>query len=173
LLTIRSGSPGEFFPEPPKRIPIRKFDVVIAGGGTAGVVAALAAARQGAKTALIELKGYTGGMVTEGGTALHSFFNNGFHDMAPRLQVKNGGTYGIPYRALRAAGIENLLCAGMMITSDHRAHMSTRNTVSCMAQGQAAGTAAALCAAQKCGTRALPYRDLKDALLRAGVYLEG
>ena len=97
----------------------------------------------------------------------------GFHDMAPRLQVKNGGTYGIPYRALRAAGIENLLCAGMMITSDHRAHMSTRNTVSCMAQGQAAGTAAALCAAKKCGTRALAYRDLKEALLRAGVYLEG
>ena len=28
----------------------------------------------------------------------------GFHDMAPRLQVKNGGTYGIPYKALRVAG---------------------------------------------------------------------
>jgi len=97
----------------------------------------------------------------------------GFHDMAPRLQVKNGGTYGLPYRALCATGIENLLCAGMMITSDHRAHMSTRNTVSCMAQGQAAGTAAALCAAKKCDTRTLAYRDLRDALLRAGVYLEG
>jgi hypothetical protein len=96
----------------------------------------------------------------------------GFHDMAPRFQVKNGGTYGIPYRALCAAGIDNLLCAGMMITSDHRAHMSTRNTVSCMAQGQAAGTAAALCAARRCGTRELVYRDLRDALLRAGVYLE-
>ena len=58
-----------------KRLPIRRFDVVIAGGGTAGVVAALAASRQGAKTALIESKGYTGGTVTEGGTALHSFFN--------------------------------------------------------------------------------------------------
>jgi len=97
----------------------------------------------------------------------------GFHDMAPRFQVKNGGTYGIPYRALCAAGLENLLCAGMMITSDHRAHMSTRNTVSCMAQGQAAGTAAALCAVRRCGTRELVYRDLRDALLRAGVYLEG
>jgi hypothetical protein len=89
------------------------------------------------------------------------------------IQVKNGGTYGIPYRALRVAGIENLLCAGMMITSDRRAHMSTRNTVSCMAQGQAAGTAATLCAAKKCGTRDLPYKDLRQALQRAGVYLEG
>jgi len=96
----------------------------------------------------------------------------GFHDNAPRYQVRNGGTYGIPYQALRVKGIDNLMCAGMMITSDHRAHMSTRNTVSCMAQGQAAGTAAAMCASKKCGTRELPYADLKAALLSASVHLE-
>ncbi len=96
----------------------------------------------------------------------------GFHDSAPRLQIKDGGTYGIPYRALRVAGIDNLLAAGMMITSDHRAHMSTRNTVSCMGQGQATGTAAALCAAKKRGTRELPYRDLRGALQKGGVYFE-
>jgi len=97
----------------------------------------------------------------------------GFHDSAPRLQIRNGGAYGIPYRALRVAGIENLLAAGMMITSNHEAHMSTRNTVSCMGQGQAAGAAAALCAAKGCGTRELPYRDLRKALEEGGVYLEG
>ena len=96
----------------------------------------------------------------------------GFHDSAPRLQIKNGGTYGIPYRALRVAKIDNLLAAGMLITSDHRAHMSTRNTVCCMGQGQAAGTAAALCAAGKCGTRELPYRNLRQALEKGGVYFE-
>jgi len=96
----------------------------------------------------------------------------GFHDSAPRFQVKNGGTYGIPYRALRVAGIENLLAAGMMITSDHDAHMSTRNTVSCMGQGQATGTAAALCAAQNCGTRELRYSELRKALVNGGVYFE-
>jgi len=96
----------------------------------------------------------------------------GFHDMAPRFQVKGGGTYGIPYRALRVAGIENLLAAGMMITSDRRAHMSTRNTVCCMAQGQAAGTAAALCARRRCGTRDLPYAVLREALEAGGVYFE-
>jgi len=96
----------------------------------------------------------------------------GFHDMAPRYQVKDGGTYGIPYRALRVAGIDNLLAAGMMITSDHRAHMSTRNTVSCMGQGQAAGTAAALCAAKNCGTRELRYAELRDTLEKGGVYFE-
>jgi len=96
----------------------------------------------------------------------------GFHDSAPRLQIKDGGTYGIPYKALRVKGIENLLAAGMMITSNHDAHMSTRNTVCCMGQGQGAGTAAALCAESNCGTRDLRYRDLRDTLTKAGVYLE-
>ncbi len=96
----------------------------------------------------------------------------GFHDNAPQYQVKNGGTYGIPYRALRATGVENLLVSGMMITSDPRPHMSTRNTVCCMGQGQGAGTAAALCAAKNCGTRDLRYSDLREALVKGGVYLE-
>ena len=96
----------------------------------------------------------------------------GFHDSAPRLQIKGGGTYGIPYRALRVAGIDNLLAAGMMITSDHDAHMSTRNTVCCMGQGQATGTAAALCAERSCGTRELPYVDLRRALKASDVYFE-
>lgn len=95
-----------------------------------------------------------------------------FHDMAPRFQVKGGGTYGVPYRALCAKGIENLYACGMMITSDHRAHMSTRNTVCCMGQGQGTGTAAALCAARNVGARDLPYGLLRDALSRAGVYFE-
>jgi len=96
----------------------------------------------------------------------------GFHDSAPRLQIKNGGTYGVPYRALRVAGIENLLVADMMITSNHDAHMSTRNTVCCMGQGQAAGTAAALCVQKSLGTRQLPYPELRKALEKGGVYFE-
>ena len=96
----------------------------------------------------------------------------GFHDSAPRLQIKDGRTYGIPYRALRVAGIDNLLAAGMLITENHDAHMSTRNTVCCMGQGQAAGTAAALCARKGIGTRDLDYGVLREALVRAGVYLE-
>jgi hypothetical protein len=41
-----------------------------------------------------------------------------------------------------------------------------------MAQGQAAGTAAALCAKQGCNTRELSYPVLREALVRGGVYLE-
>ena len=69
-------------------------------------------------------------------------------------------------------GIDNLYAAGMMITSDFRAHMSTRNTVCCMGQGQAAGTAAALCAAKRLAAQELRYADLRAALEKAGVYFE-
>jgi len=99
-------------------------------------------------------------------------FVYGFHDMAPRLKVKNGGSYGIPYRALCVKGIDNLYVSGMMITSDHNAHMSTRNTVSCMGQGQASGTAAALCASKNLGSRELPYSELRKALEAGNVYFE-
>jgi len=96
----------------------------------------------------------------------------GFHDCAPRLQVRNGASYGLPYRALLVNGIDNLYATGMMITSGWEAHMSTRNTVSCMAQGQAAGTAAALCARKNCAARELAYGDLRQALVAGGVVLE-
>ena len=48
--------------EPARELPVREADVVIAGGGTAGVFAAIAAARNGANTVLIESKGYVGGI---------------------------------------------------------------------------------------------------------------
>jgi hypothetical protein len=99
-------------------------------------------------------------------------FVYGFHDFAPRYQIKDGGTYGIPYRALCVKGIENLYAIGMMITSDHRAHMSTRNTVSCMGQGQSAGTAAALTAKKKTGSRDLKYGELRTELVKGKVYFE-
>ena len=97
----------------------------------------------------------------------------GFHDESPRYQIKNGRSYGIPFKAMLVKGIENLIAAGMLITTDHHAHMSTRNTVCCMGQGQSAGTAAALCALKKCQPRDLKYTDLRASLLKNGVYLEG
>ena len=110
--------------------------------------------------------------VIEGRHFADDIMSYGFHDCAPRLQIQNGGSYGIPYGALRVAGLDNLLAAGMIITSDWEAHMSTRNTVACMGQGQAAGTAAALCAEAGCGIRELPYKRLRKTLVENGVILE-
>lgn len=44
----------------------QQYDVVAAGGGPAGICAAVAAARQGARTALVERSGILGGMFTSG-----------------------------------------------------------------------------------------------------------
>lgn len=45
------------------------FDVIVAGGGPAGIAAALTAARSGAKTALLEVHGQLGGVWTSGALA--------------------------------------------------------------------------------------------------------
>jgi len=95
----------------------------------------------------------------------------GFHDCAPRIMIKDGGAYGIPYRALLPKNIENLFVAGRMISSNWEAHMSTRNTVSCMAQGQAVGTAAALCCKTVSAPRNLDTDLLRKTLISDGVYL--
>jgi len=53
--------------EPQREIPVmREADVLVVGGGPAGLAAAVAAARHGAKVDLIERYGYVGGMATGG-----------------------------------------------------------------------------------------------------------
>lgn len=50
-----------------KQIPLRaRYDVIVAGAGPAGICAAVAAARQGARVALIERYGVLGGNLTAG-----------------------------------------------------------------------------------------------------------
>ena len=42
------------------------YDVVVVGAGASGMVAAIRAAREGAKTLLLEATGFLGGLVTGG-----------------------------------------------------------------------------------------------------------
>jgi hypothetical protein len=61
------ASHGKFVTEPARQVPVAaKVDVLVAGGGPAGVGAALAAATEGAKTLLLERHGMLGGMWTAG-----------------------------------------------------------------------------------------------------------
>lgn len=57
----------DYFIESERKIPVvGKFDVIIVGGGVAGIAASIAAARNGANTALIERDGCLGGTATVG-----------------------------------------------------------------------------------------------------------
>ena len=43
------------------------YDVIVVGGGISGAMAAIAAARRGAKTLVVEQYGFLGGMLTAAG----------------------------------------------------------------------------------------------------------
>ena len=54
--------------EPARRVPLlTEVDVLVVGGGPAGIAAAACAARHGARTLLVERYGFLGGMGTAGG----------------------------------------------------------------------------------------------------------
>ena len=55
-------------PEPARSLPVfGDYDVVVVGGGPAGIAASVSAARHGARTLLVERYGFLGGMGTAGG----------------------------------------------------------------------------------------------------------
>ncbi len=86
--------------------PVRlECDVLVAGGGTAGRVAALAAARRGASTVLVERYGFVGGTMINGAGPLHSFFNlwKAFPGV-PKTQVVRGIPDEIVRRLVAAGG---------------------------------------------------------------------
>ena len=50
-----------------KKVPlVGDYDVVVVGGGPAGFIAAISAARMGCRTALVERFGFLGGTATAG-----------------------------------------------------------------------------------------------------------
>ena len=83
----------------------------------------------------------------------------------------NANWYGVSYRCLVAKGVENLLLAGRCLSGEPAAAGAVRVMPPCMAMGQAAGTAAALCLKSGTTPRALDAGKLVATLKAQGVFL--
>lgn len=74
-----------------------RTDVLVCGGGCAGIAAAVAAARSGAKTLMVERSGFAGGIITTVGLP---YFDGLIDKPSGRIVVK-----GIALEALRKLGV--------------------------------------------------------------------
>ena len=88
-----------------KMVPIvGQYDVIVCGGGPAGFVAAISAARMGCRTALVERLGYFGGTATAGLVMpISGFYHNGERvigsipwEFIQRMQERNGAVVELP-----------------------------------------------------------------------------
>lgn len=99
---------------------------------------------------------------------LHNPMGRGF-DM--RHIRKPGQAYGVPYRCLIPMRVEQLLVAGRCISADIYAESALRIASSCMAIGEAAGSAAALSLVHHTTPRKLNVDILRKKLAAQGVFL--
>jgi len=84
------------------------------------------------------------------------------------LHPPDGDWYDIPYRSLLSVGVPNLLASGRCISATHDGMAGARVMGTCIAIGQAAGTAAALAAAQGIAPGEVDVEQLRAALREDG-----
>jgi hypothetical protein len=123
-----------------------------------------------------DLMGLTGEFedaVCIGGWPMDEHPPTGFDDpeKPPFVSIKLKEVYNIPFRCLYSKTIGNLLMAGRNISATHTAFSSARVMATCAVEGQAVGTAAALCRQYNLLPRALyedkaKLKELQQTLLR-------
>ncbi len=107
-----------------KEICVKDVDVLVVGGGPAGISAAIASARNGAKTTLVERYGFLGGMATAGliGPFMTSYSLNGetqiirgiFDELVRKMEQKGGAINpskvraGTPYSSFLVYGHDHV-----------------------------------------------------------------
>ena len=92
-----------------------------------------------------------------------------------RQPIKDGGSYDIPMGSLIAADLKNVLLAGRCFSATREAHGSARVMGTCMAMGQAVGTAAALASEANVveDIRSVRVDALRKRLKEQGAVIDG
>ncbi len=99
-------------------------------------------------------------------------------DLPPNTVLRPPEVYNIPLRSLYSRNVANLFMAGRNISASHVAFTSTRVMGTCATEGQAVGTAAALCLQHGLMPRQLceeksRLQELQQALLRDDQTIKG
>ena len=90
----------------------------------------------------------------------------------PNLYFHPVPSFGVPLGALVPHDVDGLIVAEKSISVSNIANGSTRLQPVVMQIGQAAGALASLAVKQNCEVRNVPVRDVQDAILAAGGYLQ-
>lgn len=93
------------------------------------------------------------------------------HEASGRIvhqHVANGESYGIPFGCLVPEALDGILVAGRALSSERYANGSVRVQAHIMAIGQAAGTAAAMCAQSNHSPHDISVAALRDRLVSQG-----
>ena len=121
---------------------------------------------------------FTGQDVLEGrrfadaiGRGAHEIDIHGAGTGHVRQVIPGGGTYDVPFRSLIPLGIANMLVAGRCFSSTREGQSSARVMATCMAMGEAAGTAAAL--RVQGNAEAPDFRDTPMDALQARLRAQG
>ena len=82
-----------------------------------------------------------------------------------------GMSYGIPYGCMLPRDLEGIIVTGRSISATHEAAASARVSPTCMALGQAAGTAAVLASKNRISPSRIDVSELRRTLLSQGAIL--
>jgi len=109
-----------------------------------------------------------GGRVFDDAIAMGGYHIDIHRPTGTWVDSRNVEAYTIPLRSLIAREVEGLMMAGKCLSATHEAVASTRVIPICMAQGQAAGTAAAMAVQHGKDVREVSVSRLQDRLVVQG-----